>query len=372
MKRILLALSLMGALGLSLILFTNASRPTTFHVFLSAQGKDSNSGRSKRRPVLTLERAQAIIRHEMKKGHRDVIVHVAYGRYRGQVIRWSFSMPHHSITIRGEGRKRPIFDGASAKGQNTWMNIVRGDAKEHDTQNIHIRRLRVKNYWRGIRISGKGKTYQHSTGKIKISGMAFSGIGTAYDLGPKISHSAIFISSSSRNWILHNYFYKITNDKRYPASYSTEAYGGMHAIYLIRAAGTIIQKNHFKKVYARGVIKFRDFSNYGRVVQNKFYDNTSLVTASRCPRSNPNCERQGDEGSDCPSVGILWKKNQYKYHRTGIRPTLDPEWDPGIQRYCGNSRAFFRDRGLDPRDPLANIDRVPQYIKSGNRHIPGM
>lgn len=147
------------------------------------------------------------------------------------------------------------------------------------------------------------------------------------------------------------------------------AYGGLHAIYVMRfSSGMVIEGNTFSHVFACGVIKFRHFSNFGKVVRNRFDDNTSLLENSYCDRDLRACQQL--DFIDCPSWGIEFADNTYRYFRAPgtSRPTLDISRHPANDNYCRNDR-FWTGSKLEPGAPWNQVKGVERVISRGNKVV---
>jgi hypothetical protein len=354
---------------------SSASAQVDFYV--AVNGSDSNDGLSRDRPVATLQRAHDILADRLSTQPGPAIIHVGPGTYRGQTIRWRFSMRDHPITIQGDPQQRPIFDGKgigkTKSGQTEFLNITRDARPDGGPSSIQVRGLQIQNYLEGIWIRGfrsRDPTYKSSEGRNLIEGNRFVDIGRAYaesDERPaKPSHGAILINGSRDNIIRNNTFSNITNDPAFPRDYST--YGGLHAIYIVNfSSGTLIEGNIFTKVFARGVIKFRNYSNFGRVVHNRFDDDTSLLLDSYCDRASPACQ----SATECPSWGIEFAQNTYRHFRSPqmTRPTVDIEHHAANDNYCG-SEQFWSESRLDRQAQVNNVKGIRRVVSEGNAQAP--
>jgi hypothetical protein len=218
-------------------------------------------------------------------------------------------------------------------------------------------------------------SYQSSAGGNVIDDVRFVNIGGAYNrygfLGTHESHAAIHLANTSNNIIRNSEFLNITNDASFPPDYST--YGGLHAIYILNyASGNGIWNNTFRNVYARGVIKMRNFSNGNRILNNEFFDNTILVADTFCSREEPICNVT-TVANECPSWGTEFSNNTYKYFRaeTLARPTVLLDTHPANDAYCG-SQQFWTDTGLDRNHSWFNVAGKPRIIQIGNTLDPSL
>lgn len=348
-------------------------------LYIAPDGSDAADGLSPAAPVATLQRAHDVIAQRLASQPEPATLHVAPGVYRDQLVRWSFSMQNHPIVIQGDQRQRPVFDGSGLGKLKTdqveFLYIARGDRTDDGPTNIHVRNLQIQNYLEAIWIRGARSNksgYNASEGGNIIEGNRFVDIGAAFSKaippgGHRVSHGAILIRGSRGNVIRNNEFVNITNDAKFPASYST--YGGLHAIYvMLFSSNTLIENNTFSRVFARGVIKFRGFSNFGRVIGNHFLDDTSLLRVSYCDDDLPVCRNL--PATECPPSGIEFSNNTYRYYRgpNERRPTLDIDDHPANDNYCGSER-FWKDSGLDPRMPFNQVRNASRLTTVGNKLV---
>src|SRR5690606_29185878 len=86
--------------------------PWIIHV--APNGNDSRDGSTPAQAVRTLNRVHQLIADA--RPNRDVEVRIAPGTYRGQQVRWTYTMPDHSIRFvtAAVDRTRPVFDGCLA------------------------------------------------------------------------------------------------------------------------------------------------------------------------------------------------------------------------------------------------------------------
>jgi hypothetical protein len=373
---LLAALSLLVLVSMGCFRSASAS---DVELYLAVDGNDANDGLSSSKPLATLQRAHDLLAKRLSAEPARAVVHVAPGRYRGQTVRWSFSMRDYPIVIQGDRRNRPIFDGkASGKEQgrqDEFLNIVRDRRPDDGPSNIQVRGLQIENYLEAIWIRGSRSqepAYTASDGRNVIEDNRIVDIGGAFvERGKgrerRDAHGAILVRGSRGNIIRNNEFVNITNDSAFPADYST--YGGLHAIYVMRfSSGTIIEGNSFSRVFARGVIKFRHFSNFGKVIHNRFDDDTSLIENAYCDRDLAVCQQL--DFIDCPSWGIEFSDNTFRHYRgpTTRRPTLDVSRHPANDNYC-NSDRFWTDSKLDPRAPWNQVKGQERVISKGNREV---
>ena len=165
MKRILLLFALLGTI--------HAAAAQPFRVFLSPEGDDSRDGLASDRSVLSLARAHEVIVRELTREPKDAEVRIAQGLYAGQVVKWTFFMPDHTITFLPAGddkdeKDRPVFDGG---GTGIWFSF-HVDANGART-NLIFQNLKVQNYQTAIGFDGY-RTYDKSSSR----GNTIDGCGT--------------------------------------------------------------------------------------------------------------------------------------------------------------------------------------------------
>jgi hypothetical protein len=370
-----LALSL--ALAVVVVAFQNfdtVAKPP-LHVYVSPNGVAGGDGLSASRPLRSLSHARYLLEDYFIKRalpHRDVIIHVAPGRYSEAEVSWNFHLPRNFITIMGEDPANPpVFDGGGLPGQKTWLKVSRGDLRQSDPFRLVVRQMRIQNFHTAIKIWGAGNGYSHSPGGVVVQNMKFYNIGKAFD-EPKgaNSHAAIYIQGSHGNQIRWSRFYNITNDVNFAKSYDT---GGLHAVYVNHSLRTLLYRNHFEKVYARGVIKFRNFSHYSRIEGNTFLDDTSLlqddfINEAECAAAGTICMSYKQQ--ECASYGLKWIGNRYKYLRSTYRPTVDLNEHPETLSFC-ESEDYFTHYGLNRADPFNYPHRYYRRLyEDANVHDP--
>lgn len=75
-----------------------ASSPSIVYLAPAPIGKDTNNGITPSTPVLTLARAQGVLK-SMPSISTDVEVRIAPGTYTAGPITWNFYVPDHSISF---------------------------------------------------------------------------------------------------------------------------------------------------------------------------------------------------------------------------------------------------------------------------------
>ena len=332
------------------------SRATEITLYVSPTGKDTYNGLSLTAPLATLSEANTrILAKSFPKG-ATVLVHVLPGIYRGQLIRWALS-DDYEVIIRGAGW--PVFTGAdlgaTAGNQTTFMDIRRGTLSQRAVGKLTIRGLLIEHYLEAFWIRGNTVAYGWSPSGVVIENNRIQKIGAAHSKiipmnSRRPSRGAILLYGAREVVIRGNEFVDITNDAGFPKSYAT--YEGLHAIYAMHfSSGAVIEGNGFTRVFARGIIKFRNFSNFGRVIGNRFQDDTTLLQDSYCDVTLPAC--QALSWIDCPSYGIVFAGNTVRHYRGEgkHRPTIEIQNHSANNGYCQSDK-FWDDSQLRRDDPL--------------------
>ncbi len=398
---------------------------------MSKNGSDGNIGTKPNAPFRTLKRANEhlnSIRDYLLKANHNVIVNVAAGKYydyeqyathyydhhgnikinvRPQVL-WTFSLPNNTTTIKGAGRNSTIFSGNGSPGPTTFIVFARHkNLNNTESRNIVIRDLMIRYYHTGLKVWGTPISNWAAYDNITVDNVYFYKIGRSYDdlsgmtlheqyykntngnlYKPRLlddegtplvapasaldpSRAAIYMQNTDGNSVINSRFVNITNDTSFHNSYAN--YGGLHAIYVSRSQYLTVHNNYFKKVYARGVVKLRDFSNYARVSYNRFLDQTSLLSDQYCDHANAECKSYGRSWAECPSYGMLYHNNRYKYESKYVtRPLVNYDvnpYTPKIEVYEANEPYCQRKMGWENIGIPPNTPRIIQY---GNRHEPNL
>jgi hypothetical protein len=390
--------------------FTHTAFGETLHLYVGVRGKESNNGLSTNSAFATLQNAEYYlrsIREQLIRENKSVIVHILPGRYKlrgqkasvttinqngvkthnitaGDETRWEFSLPSQDTIIEGAGKDQTIFDGANHAGPTRWLNFARPDSLPmNERRNIIVRKLSVHNYYSGVRIGGIARTSFAVEDNITIEQVNFRFIGSAYDgvsdlnipTGDKVnldpSRSVIYSNNSDANIIQGCLFNQVSNDINFTPDYIN--YGGMHAIYLDRSSHFLISGNSFMNIYAIGIIKTRDFSNYTNIRFNRFYDDTNIVRDQYCNHNDPVCASYGSQWSECPSYGARFEYNTSKYNAYNNRENKSIYQDAELvnlgyktfaksnndifyldffqanENYCARKREWFAIKSSTPR-----------------------
>lgn len=317
--------------------------PAPFVVWMAVDGSDSRDGQSPDEAVLTMSRVQQIL--EANSPEIDVEVRIAAGRYRGQKVRWSFSIPGHSVTFtRHEGEEsRPIFDGCLGEDDcpgGTWFTLVRSDGVE---TRIAFNYLRIENYQTAISLNGQRDDEAHSNGSNRIYGCYFYRIGNVFDSSVDPSTAAVRLVNSDDNEIINNHFVDIIN---------TRSAGILHAIYVAHMSDrNQILRNRFQN-NAGGPIRLRDYSNDNIINENTFKKIGIIAAYSEwycdhdarddCTKPTAECPSWGNQFRDnhlngtyaCETLGV------FKYYQDDATTGCSPP-SPGAHRLrtSGNTQA---------------------------------
>jgi hypothetical protein len=193
-----------------------------FRVYLAEDGDDARSGLAESEAVLTLSRAQDILRERFGADagdlDRDVLVLVRSGRYVGQSTVWTFAHPSRVVRIAGYGdgpaAAKPTFVGCaegSCASARTWFVL---EARASIATNVQLVNLRVAKYLRAIAFQGSEDRTDGWNGFNVIHRCGFDNIGTRFraDITPEVWSPAIVSLVNSRsNLIVGNRFAQSSN-----------------------------------------------------------------------------------------------------------------------------------------------------------------
>lgn len=257
---------------------------TVFTVYVDPQGSDSASGASRDQPVRTLSQAQRLVQAGVSGAPRNVNVLLAPGTYpdpcveaggtpeactSGAAVRWSFTMPGHTIEFRPLEPMAPcpVFDGSGTRRSSWfWLRGARGQLT-----NIVITGLRVQNYWNAVTYAGSTTDATQYNGGNVLRNNVFANIGAnprlvAPDAGNEdqnLSFAAVGITNSRKNIVSNNAFIDIITDYMCP---------WLHTLYVRHDSNyNVINGNLFERACGNPV-RFRDHSNYNTVSDNTFID----------------------------------------------------------------------------------------------------
>lgn len=273
-------------------------------IYMAPGGDDANDGLTLAAAVLTLKRVHAIV--AQAKPNTDVEVRIAPGRYHGQRVTWTATMPFHRITFMPlqDDKNRPIFDGClvenvtNASAQcpgGTWFIL---DHAAGQQTNLHFEYIRVERYGTAISLNGDRDAEATSNGSNRIFGCYFWKIGNVFNPALAPSTAAVRLVNSDDNDISNNHFVDVIND-------SSGAL--LHAIYAAHLSDrNLIRANRFERGTGDAV-RIRDYSNDNKILENRFiqigaqgysdwYCDHEVETA--CTKPTPECPSWRNEFRD--------------------------------------------------------------------------
>lgn len=350
----------MGALALTILpglcVLPASVQAAGLGVFVSAQGSDANSGLSAEAPVLTLARAQAVARAAYLPGSHDAVtVNVAPGTYLGQSVTWTFVPGTVPLTIQGPEDEdvspgipakpmvRPIFDG-----NKTARSFLTIKYRKEPTR-VTVRRLFITNYLTSA-IQLRGCAFPDTdcspvdtkeAGSV-IEKNVFDKIGSAWVFKSETAYSALSLSTTHNNTVRDNVFSRIAD--------ASPTAVGLHAIYAAYSStGNQISGNVFSNIVAGDVIKFRDRSNYNRVLNNGFVNNRNWSAVYNWVQWARNAN--GDFGTECPNHDIFVSGNRVVMGSSAPNGVYDA------------SKALFRNYVFDAETTYGcPPDEVQEYL----------
>lgn len=283
----------------------DAGEPCPRRYYLDPAGDDGASGLSDATALRTLEAVQTRLMADPPAC--DVEVWIAPGVYREQRVRWSFTMPDHTITFRAADRMdRPIFDGCAADGTcagGTFF-LLRHSAGEET--NLHFWYLRVQRYQTAISLNGARNEEATSNGSNRIYGCYFDRIGNVFEPSLDPSTACVRLVNSDDNEIANNHFVDVVN---------TRSGGLIHAIYVAHMSDrNTIRANRFQRSTGDPV-RVRDFSNGNVITDNRF-----IKVGTHAGYTDWYCDH--DVRTDCtkPTAECPSWDNQFRDN------TLDGDW----------------------------------------------
>jgi hypothetical protein len=293
-------------------------------VIMAPTGNDSNDGLTINTAILTLARAQEVIRKEIeKRGARNVRVRIGPGKYFNQTVVWNFVMPSHHITFEplSDDKVRPVFDGTNQGGTWFLLNYAGGT-----NSNLHFRYIRVENYQTAISFTGNRNNQANSNGGNSLYGMYFRNIGNISAPHLEGSTAAVRLQNSDNNRIENSHFVNIVN---------VSGCGKLHALYIAHMSDdNLIQGNRIVN-NCGDPIKLRDYSNRNMIFGNVIMDSGVKAayadsycdhdTRPVCCSSNPDAPGCSfEEGlcctkpdPECPSWDNQFRNNTIGKNATG-------------------------------------------------------
>jgi len=270
-------------------------------VFLDPDGDDARDGLTLETAVVSLERAHEIISSESPD--QDFEVLIAPGRYFGQCVDWTYTLPDHAITFRrlDSDGERPVFDGSSASEDcerlsHQWFRL------RHSTgspTNLNFEYIRVENYRTAISLEGSRYATDGSNSHNRIYGCYFDTIGNVFRPELKRSTAAVRLKNSDENLIRNNHFVDVINAR-------DEEQRALHAIYAAHMSeGNEITHNRFWNV-GGDPVKFRDASSHNVVTDNVFHKtgHSAAVLDAYC-RNDESLFNEPAQWSEANTLGGL-------------------------------------------------------------------
>lgn len=283
-------------------------------LYMTPDGSDGRSGTALSRSVRTLTRIHEIIAN--LRPDRDVEVRIAPGTYRGQKVRWTYTMPDHTIRFvtSASDNTRPVFDGCLADGScpgGTWFILASSSGQP---TNLEFRYLRVTRYQTAISLNGSRATRSTSNGSNTLFGMFFDRIGNVFNPSLAYSTAAVRLVNSDDNEIINNHFVDVINSDR----------GSLiHAIYAAHGSDrNRIERNRFQRSTGDPV-RIRDYSNGNIIRENRFIKVGTAAgytdwycdhdTRTDCTSPNPECPSWDNQFRDntldgkwnCTPLGVF-------------------------------------------------------------------
>lgn len=303
------ALLLLAILAAAVVLFASpAHADAPFTVWLSPTGSDTGEG-TQAAPVLTLARAEDIVRAASPAGDVEIRIHA--GTYVAGQVTWDFYIPGHTISfmpddfeIGGNAASiaaRPVFqtDGSPgywlvAKIPTSWTSsapLVAG---------LRFYYLQVQRYGQG------GLMFYGRTSVVDgylvpgaglngntVAGMIFQEIGSAWT--PEIGYGGISLSNSSNNYIGNSHFSHLED--------VAPSQAAIHGIYALHGSSNNTITNNAFNTISGHPMRTRDRSS-----GNNVYGNTFTLTGGAgysewfcdetCAAANPGsvleCASQGN------------------------------------------------------------------------------
>lgn len=281
-------------------------------LYLTVDGDDDNDGMSEVSAVATLARVHE--RLVELAPDRDVEVRIGPGRYQGQTVVWTYTMPSHVIRLMtlNDDHDRPIFDGClvaeptdpeSQCPGGTWFRLRHAAGEE---TNLHFDYIRVERYGTAISFNGGRNAEADSNGSNRIYGCYFFQIGNVFNSALDPATAAVRLVNSDDNEIANNHFVEVVN---------TRSGGLIHCLYVAHMSDrNTIARNRFQRS-SGDPVRLRDFSNDNTIEDNRF-----IQVGVNAGYTDWYCDHEVRDDctkpeAECPSWGNWFRDN-----------TLDGTW----------------------------------------------
>jgi len=232
-------------------------------IYVDPQGSDQNTGLSAQAPVLTLVKAQEAAMSAYQPGvHGSITVNVGSGTYSGQSVIWTFVPGVVPLSIQGASTlDKPIFDGAGTA--KTFLTV----RYSQEPTNVTVKNLFITNYLTSaIQLRGASPARNLGAAGSLIESNVFDRIGSKWVFNGDAAYAALSLWMTHNNVVRGNVFNRV-------ADYDPLSVG-LHAIYAAHwSTDNEISGNTFSNIAAGDVVKFRNRSNYNKVLNNAFVNN---------------------------------------------------------------------------------------------------
>jgi len=265
-------------------------RPTFAEtIFVAVGGDDRNDGRSLSRPVATLQRAQEIA---ASVPPADMRIEVGPGRYSGQTVKWTYTMPNYAIEIVGAGGGKTVFDG-----ERRGTSFFRLLSRKGEPTNIHLRGLTISHYVTAIVFAGNREIPGLYNSNNSIVDNQFLNVGGLGHDPMGYSVAVVGLVNSRRNVIRRNLFQNMVGT-------DCEHLHGVYAAHYSNQ--NEIEENRFENGCG-DPIRLRDASNQNVVRSNEFVGAGARAGISEwwcagrsgCTKGSP----------ECPPLHNVYKNN---------------------------------------------------------------
>jgi len=335
-----------------------------FHLYMSPLGKDNNSGTSKKSALKTLQRVHDIIEDKLKDNHRNVIVHIGKGIYEAQKVKWRFTMPKHSIMLKGEKNTIPVFDGNGTA--YAWLRMTYH--KGSNQSNLHIDGLQIQHYARAILFMGDKNDWHKDVSRNVVKNCIFYNLGDKYSSAP-VGYAAISLVNSRHNVFKNNSFINIINNKtkckKSGKCFSTDTL--IHAIYMSYYSSYNIIRNSLFENISGDAIRVRDYCNNNTIEDNVF----KKVRRVYQDWYNSYKNIKNEDHVECYSWGNSVKDNKIgsQFYSNKNAPLLDVKTKfykkSGQKNYC--KKNVYEQYNIRPY-PIGNTkDSIFRVIEFNNR-----